>query len=214
MAQHIDIYQSNSLTIGTVNDKFRASPQFATTSPRQTPGQLPCSICISRSKGICAPLDDGCLAQLRALGGVRRWSKGETLFRAGEPIGWFYKVTKGVVAVYRGLENGRRQILSIHSAGDSCGFLEENRGYALTGDAITDVEACGFDRRGFNTFADQHLDLAKAVRAELAQRLKQITEMMTLIGQCKAVERVAYFLLKVAASYDSQSGAELPLSLP
>ena len=69
------------------------------------------------------------------------------MFVAGDPMGHFYKVTKGIVLVFRSLDDGRRQIVGLHAIGDLCGYLEKDRSYNFSGEALTDVEACSFDRR-------------------------------------------------------------------
>ncbi len=71
------------------------------------------------------------------------------MFVAGDPVDLFYKVTKGIVAVYREFENGQRQIVGVHTIGDLCGYLQRNGRYSFSGEAITDVEACAFHCRRF-----------------------------------------------------------------
>src|SRR3954449_5360884 len=60
---------------------------------------LPCTLCPGRSIGVCQPLDDERLAYLLSLGRPRRWKRGESMFVAGDAMGHFYKVTKGIVLV-------------------------------------------------------------------------------------------------------------------
>jgi CRP-like cAMP-binding protein len=71
---------------------------------------LPCENCIGRTLNICKPLDDGRLARLLSFGGPRHWRKRETMFRAGDPMGPFFKIREGVVAVSRVLNDGRLSI--------------------------------------------------------------------------------------------------------
>lgn len=175
--------------------------------------KLPCSLCPGRTIGICAPLDDGRLARFLTMGGVRRWKKGDVMFRAGDPIGMFYKVTKGIVAVHRTLEDGRRQIVALHTIGDLCGYLENAGTYNFGGDAVTDVEACAFDRQKFNAYAAQHLDLAAALGQDMTNKLKRAAENMAAIGQLNTTERVAYFLLQLGNIYATRLGARPPLNL-
>lgn len=135
------------------------------------------------------------------------------MFRAGDPMGMFYKVTKGIVAVHRSLEDGRRQIVGVHTIGDLCGYLQQNGTYNFGGDAVTDVEACGFDRRRFDAFVGRHPDLAYALATDMTDKLKRTAETMAAIGQLKASERVAYFLLQLADTYTRRLGAKPPLTL-
>src|SRR5688500_20262535 len=97
-----------------------------------------------------------------SLGGIRNWKKHDTIFRAGDPMGAFFKIRKGIVAVSRALDDGRRQIVAVRAPGDCVGYLDSNGKYAFEGEALTDVEACAFDRRGFDAFAADHPDLARS----------------------------------------------------
>jgi len=163
--------------------------------------------------GICEPLDDDRLAYLLSLGPRQRWTKGELMFQAGEAMGYFHKLTKGVVLVYRSFEDGRRQIVGVHSIGDLCGYLEKDGTYNFSGVALTDVEACSFDRRRFDAFVARNPDLGSALADDMSDKLKRAAENMAVIGQLKSTERVAYFLLQLADVYSLKMGLTEPLQL-
>lgn len=135
------------------------------------------------------------------------------MFQAGEPMGFFYKVTKGVVLVFRSFEDGRRQIVGVHSIGDLCGYLEKDGTYNFSGVALTDVEACGFDRRRFDGFVARNPDLGSALADDMSDKLKRAAENMAVMGQLKSTERVAYFLLQLADVYSRKMGLSEPLQL-
>ena len=135
------------------------------------------------------------------LGGIRRWKKREALFHAGEPMGAFFKIRSGVVAVSRSLDDGRRQIVAVRVPGDCVGYLDVDGRYAFEGEALTDVEACAFDRRRFDAFAAHHPDLAAAVAETLSAALRQSGEHMLVLGQLKSTERVAHFLAEIDTLY-------------
>jgi CRP/FNR family transcriptional regulator len=175
--------------------------------------KLRCSTCPGRSIGICEPLDDQRLAHLLSLGPRKRWNKGELMFQASDPMGYFYKVTKGIVLVFRGLEDGRRQIVGLHSIGDLCGYLERDGAYNFSGVALTDVEACGFNRRRFDDFVAHNPDLGSALANDMSNKLKRAAEHMAVLGQLKSTERVAYFLLQVAEVYSRNTAESEPLQL-
>ena len=147
------------------------------------------------------------------LGGIRRWKKREMLFRAGEPVGAFFKIRSGVVAVSRTLEDGRRQIVAVRVPGDCVGYLDLDGRYAFEGEALTDVEACAFDRRRFDAFTAQHPDLAAALAEALSAALRQSGEDMMVLGQLKSTERVAHFLAEIDTLYQQRHVSSSPLSL-
>ena len=162
---------------------------------------------------MCKPLDDARLRVMLGLGGIRRWKKREVLFRAGEPIGAFFKIRSGVVAVSRTLDDGRRQIVAVRAPGDCVGYLDVDGKYAFDGEALTDVAACAFDRRRFDDFAAQHPDLAAAVAEALSAALRQWGEHMLVLGQLRSTERVARFLAEIETLYQRRHVSVRPLSL-
>jgi CRP/FNR family transcriptional regulator len=174
---------------------------------------LPCDRCVGRSLNLCRPLDDARLRRLLALGGIRHWKRHETLFRAGDPMTSFFKIRKGIVAVSRALDDGRRQIVAVRAPGDCVGYLDNDGRYAFEGEALTDVEACAFDRRGFDAFAADHPDLAAAVSEALSSALKQTGQAMLVLGQLKSTERVAHFLCEIDALYRQRHIGGTPLAL-
>jgi CRP/FNR family transcriptional regulator len=174
---------------------------------------LPCTDCVGRAHNICKPLGDERLAQLLSFGGPRRWRKGETLFRAGDPMGSFFKIRHGVVAVSSAFGDGRRQIVALRVPGDCIGYLEENGRYVFEGHALTDVEACSFDRRQYDAYAARHPDLAAATAETLAAALSQAGHAMAMLGQLNSLARVATFLLEIDELYRSRYVAGTPLSM-
>ena len=174
---------------------------------------LPCDRCVGRSLNLCKPLDGARLQEMLALGGIHHWKKHETVFRAGDPMGAFFKIRSGIVAVSRTLDDGRRQIVAVRAPGDCVGYLENNGKYAFQGQALTDVEACAFDRRSFDAFAAEHPDLAAAVAEALSAALKQSGQDMLVLGRLRSTERVAHFLAEIDTLYRQRAVSSGPLSL-
>lgn len=172
-----------------------------------------CDDCAGRSFNLCKPLDDERLKVMLGLGGIRRWTKRQMLFRAREPIGAFFKIKSGIVAVSRTLDDGRRQIVAVRVPGDCVGYLDNDGNYAFEGEALTDVEACAFDRRRFDAFAAQHADLAAALAETLSAALRQSSENMFVLGRLKSTERVAHFLAEIQTLYQHRHVSSNPLSL-
>jgi CRP/FNR family transcriptional regulator, anaerobic regulatory protein len=163
--------------------------------------KLPCDSCPGRTLGICRPLEDQRLAHLLAMGGQRRWTKREFLYRTDDPVQTLYKITKGVVAESRMLDDGRRQIVGIRTIGALCGYPDHEGRYLFSAEALTEVEACSFERTRFNAFVGRHIDLACALAEDTSERLVRASENMTVIGQLKSTERVAHFLVEIFELY-------------
>ncbi|MDB5488003.1 MAG: transcriptional regulator, Crp/Fnr family [Reyranella sp.] len=148
-----------------------------------------------------------------ALGTMRRWTRHEILFRAGDPMSSFFKIRDGVVAVSRTLDDGRRQIVAVRSAGECVGYLDSAGRYAFEGQALTDVEACSFDRRGFDALVATNPALAGALAEALSQALTQSAEAMLVVGKLRSTERVAHFLAEMVLVHRRSSTAGGPLRL-
>jgi CRP/FNR family transcriptional regulator len=188
--------------------------RFAAPQPFKISSPLPCDSCVGRTLNLCGPLDDARLQHLLSLGGIRHWKRHETLFRAGDPIGAFFKIRKGIVAVSHTLDDGRRQITALRAPGDCVGYLDRNGRYAFEGQALTDVEACAFDRRKFDAYVAQHPDLGAALVEALSSALKQSGMLSLVLGQLRSTERVAHFLAEISALYTERHvSAAQPLTL-
>ena len=174
---------------------------------------MPCDRCVGRSLNLCKPLDEARLQVMLSLGGIRHWKKHETIFRADDPMGAFFKIRSGIVAVSHTLDDGRRQIVAVRAPGDCVGYLDNDGKYAFEGKALTDVEACAFDRRGFDAFASTHPDLAAAVAEALSAALEQAGQRMLMLGQLRSTERVAHFLAEMDTLYRQGAASSRPLSL-
>lgn len=182
--------------------------------PLKISSPLPCDSCVGRSLNLCGALDDARLEHLLSLGGIRHWKRHETLYRAGDRIGALFKIRKGIVAVSQTLDDGRRQIMALRVPGDCVGFLDRDGRYAFEGQALTDVEACAFDRRKFDAYVAQHPDLGAALVEALSSTLKQSGTLSLVLGQLRSTERVAHFLAEISALYTERHvSAAQPLTL-
>ena len=158
-------------------------------------------------------MDDGGLRKMLELGGIRKWKKSEIVFRAGDRIGSFFKIRSGIVAVSRTLDDGRRQIVAVRAPGDCIGYLDNDGRYAFEGQALTDVEACAFDRHRFDILAAEHPELAAALAKALASALKQAAQDMVVLGQLRSMERLAHFLAEIDRLYRERRVSTRPLPL-
>jgi CRP/FNR family transcriptional regulator len=162
---------------------------------------------------LCGALDHIRLTQFISLGGQKQWGKGAVMFREGDPMGSFFKITHGVAAVSRMLDDGRRQIVALRAPGDCLGYLRVGDNYAFQGEALTDVEACAFDRCKFDAFVQLHSDLAGALAETLSAALEQTGRNMLVIGKLWAIERLANFLCEISTLYGTRRISATPLTL-
>jgi CRP/FNR family transcriptional regulator len=103
--------------------------------------------------------------------------------------------------------------VALRAPGDCVGYLETAGLYAYQGIALTDVRACSFDRRMFDSFVRLHPDLSAALAEALSAALKQTGENMMVMGQLRSTERVAHFLVEIAKLYGERQIQVKPLTL-
>jgi CRP/FNR family transcriptional regulator len=178
-----------------------------------TAHQLPCDSCPGRSLGICRSLGDDQLAQLVSTGTSRRWKKREILYRPDEPVFTIFKIVRGVAIESRTLDDGRRQIVGIRRAGDLCGYPHKKGLHLYTAEALTDVEACGLERRRFESFFARHPDHTSTLSEDVTAKLWRATENMTVLGQLKSIERVAHFLVEMHEVHGGRQSGRHSLTL-
>lgn len=138
-----------------------------------------------------------------------RFRRGQALFFEGDPAVAYYAIEKGTVRCCRMTPDGRRQIFRFAGAGDLLGVgCTERCGYTV--EAVTDVVARRHPMAGLEAeMADarQRDRVMAALRAELTATRAH----MMLLGRMSAAERLAHFLVAVAAG--RQAGfIELPMS--
>ena len=161
--------------------------------PAQTPvPPIPeCDRCAGRSPGVSATPHSSPVAMT----GQRHWAKRQILYDDNVKADAFYRISRGIVAEYKGFADGRRQIVAIRTVGDLCGYPTHKGRHAFTGQAITPVEARAFDAEQFRATMGRDTEFACAVADDASDRLNHALIRLTVVGQFCALERVAYFIL-------------------
>jgi CRP-like cAMP-binding protein len=129
------------------------------------------------------------------------------------PATWCYQVVSGCVRTVRLMEDGRRHVGEFLFAGDLFGW-EALDNHDFGAEAVTPVTLRRYARRDLERLADQDRDVARKLRELSSSRLRSGREHMLLLGRKTASERIASFLLEMAArgSADAKSTIELPMS--
>ena len=127
----------------------------------------------------------------------RAFARDDEIFVEGDSAGVFYKLVTGAVRTYRLLSDGRRQIDAFHFAGDAFG-LEGGDRHQCSAAAICDVTVEVWLRSELRTPAGDAGCSAELMTA-MMRRLEQAQGHMVLLGCKNAREKVATFLLGIAA---------------
>lgn len=140
----------------------------------------------------------------------RAFARDEEFFVEGDSADLFYTVVSGVARTYRLLSDGRRQIDAFHFAGDAFG-LESGDRHQCSAAAICDATVEVHRRSELRT-ASGDAGLSAELIMVMMQRLEQAQGHMVLLGCKNAREKVATFLLGIAARTPSIGNhVELPM---
>jgi CRP/FNR family nitrogen fixation transcriptional regulator len=153
------------------------------------------------------------LAALEPRATTVRFERDDEIMAQEAPAAWCYLVISGCVRTVRLMEDGRRQVGEFLFAGDlfGCEALET---HDFGAEAVTPVTLRRYARRDLERLADQDRDVARGLRELSSSRLRSGREHMLLLGRKTASERIASFLLEMAArsSADAKPTIELPMS--
>jgi len=117
----------------------------------------------------------------------------DVLFRDGDPAGYLFAVRSGQIKLISSLPDGRQQILHLVVAGQLLGREAfNNRPYAYTAEALTEVNVCKISSRDLQQVLEQNPSMSLRVIQTLIQELDQTEMLIRDLGLKTAPEKVAY----------------------
>lgn len=142
-----------------------------------------------------------------------RAERDEEIVAQEDTAAYCYLVVSGCVRTVRLMEDGRRHVGEFLFAGDLFGWEALDK-HDFGAEAVTPVTLRRYARRDLERLADQNRDVARRLRELSSSRLRSGREHMVLLSRKTASERIASFLLEMAArsSPDSRAMIELPMS--
>ena len=128
----------------------------------------------------------------------QRLAPGQTLFHDGDEARHFFEIVSGTVRCCRLTPDGRRQIYRFAGAGDMLGLGGEPvHGYSA--EAVGPVVVRRRRLAALDAAMLGDARLRERVIGALREELAAVRLQMVLLGQMSAIERVATFLLTLAA---------------
>jgi CRP/FNR family nitrogen fixation transcriptional regulator len=156
----------------------------------------------------CAALEIG----PARLSGVRsRFERNEEIFGQDECAEHVYLVLSGAVRTVRFSSDGRRQIIAFHLPGDVFG-LEFAPRHGFAAEAISEAEILLVRRSALERAAGENGETARALLALAARRMHEAQEHAMVLGLKGAGERLAAFLVGLAARSADHAEFDLPMS--
>ena len=132
------------------------------------------------------------------------------IFGEREPAEYLYKIVEGAVRTFNVLSDGRRQIAGFYLSGDFFG-LGNGDEHILSAETITRSKILIIKRSVLAVMAEHDAEVARQLWKLTGDELKRSQTHVTLLIK-SARERVAYFLLEMAARTPDSSKINLPMT--
>ena len=169
----------------------------------------PCADCAVRSQSLCGALDDVQLLALNRIGQRRRLARGEILLSAGTDAAICGNVISGALQLVASTPDGREQTVGTLYPADFVGqpYAAET---PFTIRAICDSEVCTFARGPFDHVAREHADMERQLLRQAFAALDDTRAQMLMLGRGTATEKVAGFLVDMAARPETRCSRATP----
>jgi CRP/FNR family transcriptional regulator, nitrogen fixation regulation protein len=177
-----------------------------TTINRGTSHQQPARVVRQISPVASQPLT----GQIELMGAVMPFGRNAEIYGENEGAEYMYKVISGSVRTYKVLNDGRRQIGSFYLPGDIFG-LEVGDEHTFSAEAIMESKILVIKRSTLVALAARDNGVARRLWAMTAGELQRAQDHIMLLIKT-AQERVAGFLLEMAARAPASNEVDLPMS--
>ncbi len=148
---------------------------------------------------------------LDMIGSCMNFGRNAEIFGEDEPANYFYKVVSGAVRISKLLSDGRRQIGAFYLPGEMFG-LESDGAHTFSAEAICDSQVLVVKRSTFLAEAARDCAIVTEIWNQTMTHLQRAQNHMLLLGRKNAQERIAAFLLEMAARLSRAGDIELPMS--
>ncbi|MFY9315240.1 MAG: Crp/Fnr family transcriptional regulator [Burkholderiales bacterium] len=161
-------------------------------------------------------LESGDREALSAVGVHRAYSKGEYVFRAGDPGAHVYFLESGRTKIYQPADSGREVILWFCLPGEIFGLAEVARG----GGRVVSAQACeastvlAVSQEAFRGFVAAQPRAALLSMQVLSARLRGLSDVMVNLVADDVDTRIAKLILRLGARYGRREGRVIHLDIP
>ena len=149
-------------------------------------------------------------SSVEMMGAPMPFSRNAEIYGENEPADYLYRVISGAVRTYKVLSDGRRQIGGFYLPGDIFG-MECSDEHSFSAEAITECKVLVIKRSSLVSLAARDGEVARQLWTVTAGELQRAQDHIMLLIKT-AQERVAGFLLEMAARGATIGEIELPMS--
>jgi len=148
---------------------------------------------------------------------IRRYEKGDAVFREGDPSERFHTIVDGRVKIVKFAPQGKELILEIFGAGDPFGAVAvyEGRAFPASAVAIEPTRVLSIARRDFYSLLTNHPEITRGLFLGLTRRLVELTQKLAQLSSGGVEYRIASLFLKLAdrMGVEVPTGVSIPLPL-
>lgn len=171
--------------------------------------KVSCSSCSLRELCLPVGLNRDELSQLDAvIRQSRRFKRGEYLFRSGEGFRSLYAVRTGYFKTCVSSQDGREQVTGFHMSGELMGLdgIASNT-HGCNAIALEDSEVCELPFNRMESLGREIPSLQHHFFRLMSREIVRDQSVMLLLGNMKAEERLAAFLLNLSQRLSSRGFA-------
>jgi CRP/FNR family transcriptional regulator, nitrogen fixation regulation protein len=148
---------------------------------------------------------------LHAAGSVMHFPEGREIFAEGGDSDMFFKVVSGMVRTCKFRSDGRRQIEAFHGEGDVFGF-ETGHERRLSAEAVGECTLVAYRRTSVEALAQKDMSVGRQLFRYAMRGMTRAQEHTLLLGRRGAAEKVAAFLIRLAAQSPDHHAITLKMS--
>jgi len=126
------------------------------------------------------------------------FKQGEEIYAQDEDADLIYRLVRGAARTSHLLADGRRQIGDFYYEGDVLG-VEVGESHRYSAEALSDCEVLAIRRSGSAAYDSGRYD--RMIWKATATELHRAQSHMLLLGRATACEKVAHFLIDIAARF-------------
>ncbi|WNO53608.1 Crp/Fnr family transcriptional regulator [Stakelama saccharophila] len=157
-----------------------------------------CADCAVRDQALCGSLDNDELTALNMLSRRQLVAPGETITWAGDDHVICANLLSGMLKLVASTADGREQIVGLLYPADFVGQPYPGRS-SFTITALTEAELCIFPREPFTRVLEDHAHMERLLLRRTMEALDEARSRMLTLARKSAQEKVAGFLLDMAA---------------
>mgnify|MGYP001043463472 FL=1 len=166
-------------------------------------GNINCSTCSLSS--LCLPVslnNDEALRLDDIVEKSKPLHKGDALFRQGDPFTSLFAIRAGSLKTYSINEKGEEQVNGFYFPGELVGLAGIDSGsYPMTAQMLETTTVCEIPYTRLDDLSGQLPELRRQIIRSMGREIRYDQQMMMLLSQKTAEQRVATFLLKLSNRY-------------